>query len=85
MTLLPPLQRRRLIARAEDEEYAGPEMRRSGRILLVEDNEEVGEFAETLLGELGHKVTRVRSGEAALGRRSTAPSTRCSPTSSCPA
>ena len=48
------------------EEYAGPEKRRSGRILLVEDNEEVGEFAETLLGELGHEVIRVRSGEAAL-------------------
>ncbi|HEV2817492.1 MAG TPA: ATP-binding protein [Allosphingosinicella sp.] len=48
------------------DELAGPESRRSGRILLVEDNEEVGEFAETLLGELGHKVTRVRSGEAAL-------------------
>jgi len=52
--------------RQDEEELAGPERRRSGRILLVEDNEEVGEFAETLLGELGHKVTRVRSGEAAL-------------------
>jgi signal transduction histidine kinase/CheY-like chemotaxis protein len=49
-----------------DEEYAGPDRRRSGRILLVEDNEEVGEFAEILLGELGHEVIRVRSGEAAL-------------------
>jgi len=39
---------------------------RTGRILLVEDNEEVGEFAENLLGELGHVVTRVRSGEEAL-------------------
>jgi signal transduction histidine kinase len=53
-------------SRRQDAEYAGPEMRRSGRILVVEDNEEVGEFAEALLGELGHKVTRVRSGEAAL-------------------
>ncbi|HMG48417.1 MAG TPA: ATP-binding protein [Allosphingosinicella sp.] len=50
----------------QDEDHAGPELRRSGRILLVEDNEEVGEFAETLLGELGHKVIRVRSGETAL-------------------
>jgi signal transduction histidine kinase/CheY-like chemotaxis protein len=49
-----------------DEEYAGSDRRRSGRILLVEDNEEVGEFAEILLGELGHEVIRVRSGEAAL-------------------
>ncbi|MEA3042882.1 MAG: hypothetical protein QOH47_720 [Sphingomonadales bacterium] len=42
------------------------QQRRTGRILLVEDNEEVGEFAETLLGELGHEVMRVRSGEEAL-------------------
>jgi signal transduction histidine kinase len=48
------------------ENYAGIEQGRTGRILLVEDNEEVGEFAESLLGELGHKVMRVRSGEAAL-------------------
>jgi nitrogen-specific signal transduction histidine kinase/CheY-like chemotaxis protein len=52
--------------RRETESYAGIEQRSSGRILLVEDNEEVGEFAESLLGELGHKVLRVRSGEAAL-------------------
>ena len=42
--------------------------RRGGRILLVEDNEEVGEFAEILLDELGHDVTRVTSGAAALDR-----------------
>ena len=35
-------------------------------ILVVEDNEEVGAFAEALLGELGHKVTRAGSGEEAL-------------------
>ena len=35
-------------------------------ILVVEDNEEVGAFAETLLSELGHQVTRARSGEEAL-------------------
>jgi signal transduction histidine kinase/CheY-like chemotaxis protein len=52
--------------RREEEDYAKPEMRRRGRILLVEDNEEVGEFAEHLLAELGHTVTRVKSGEAAL-------------------
>jgi signal transduction histidine kinase len=52
--------------RREAEIYAGIERHRTGRILLVEDNEEVGEFAETLLGELGHEVARVRSGEAAL-------------------
>jgi CheY-like chemotaxis protein len=53
-------------AKREADIYAGIEQRRTGRILLVEDNEEVGEFAESLLGELGHKVVRVRSGEAAL-------------------
>ncbi len=41
---------------------------RSGRILLVEDNVEVGEFAAHLLGELGHKVVRAQSGEEALER-----------------
>jgi CheY-like chemotaxis protein len=35
-------------------------------ILIVEDNEEVGAFAETLLAELGHSVTRAHSGEQAL-------------------
>jgi signal transduction histidine kinase len=48
---------------------AEPEARarhRTGRILLVDDNEEVGAFAETLLTELGHKVTRARTGAEAL-------------------
>jgi signal transduction histidine kinase/CheY-like chemotaxis protein len=35
-------------------------------ILVVEDNEEVGQFAETLLSELGHSVTLATSGEDAL-------------------
>jgi len=39
---------------------------RTGNILLVEDNEEVGEFAETLLTELGHRVTWAHSGKQAL-------------------
>lgn len=37
-----------------------------GSVLLVEDNEEVGEFAEALLRELGHRVVRARSGNEAL-------------------
>jgi len=49
-----------------EEEAAGPERRRAGRILLVEDNEEVGAFAEDLLVELGHSVRRARSGEEAI-------------------
>jgi signal transduction histidine kinase len=39
---------------------------RTGRILLVDDNEEVGAFAETLLVELGHRVVRARTGPEAL-------------------
>jgi len=39
---------------------------RAGRILLVEDNDDVGEFAEILLDELGHEVSRVVSGPLAL-------------------
>ena len=35
-------------------------------ILVVEDNEDVGAFAEVLLAELGHKVTRAATGEEAL-------------------
>jgi len=35
-------------------------------ILVVEDNDEVGAFAETLLTELGHAVSRASTGEAAL-------------------
>jgi CheY-like chemotaxis protein/anti-sigma regulatory factor (Ser/Thr protein kinase) len=35
-------------------------------VLVVEDNEDVGAFAETLLEELGHDVTLVKSGEEAL-------------------
>ena len=36
------------------------------RVLLVEDNETVGQFARSLLSELGQVVTWVQSGEAAL-------------------
>jgi signal transduction histidine kinase/CheY-like chemotaxis protein len=35
-------------------------------ILVVEDNEDVGAFAEAMLSELGHRVTRASSGEEAL-------------------
>jgi CheY-like chemotaxis protein len=38
----------------------------SAAILVVEDNEDVGAFAETLLTELGHRVTRASTGEEAL-------------------
>jgi signal transduction histidine kinase/CheY-like chemotaxis protein len=38
----------------------------SATILVVEDNEDVGAFAETLLSELGHRITRASTGEEAL-------------------
>ena len=49
-----------------DETVGALEAQRTGRILLVEDNEEVGDFAHTLLGELGHRVQWARSAEQAL-------------------
>lgn len=36
------------------------------RVLLVEDNLEVGEFAATMLQEMGHRVTRVYDAQSAL-------------------
>ena len=52
---------------AEREEHVGSlHARRSGRILLVEDNEEVGAFAESLLVELGHEVVRAHGAPEAL-------------------
>jgi signal transduction histidine kinase len=39
---------------------------RTGRVLVVDDNEEVGAFAETLLRELGHRVMRATTGAEAL-------------------
>ena len=44
------------------------EAKRTGRILLVEDNPEVGEFAQSLLREIGHEVEWAHNGEEALGR-----------------
>jgi CheY-like chemotaxis protein len=45
---------------------AATEDHRVGRILLVEDNDEVGEFAQTLLSELGHRVRWAQSAEQAI-------------------
>ncbi|HEX8379500.1 MAG TPA: ATP-binding protein [Allosphingosinicella sp.] len=62
--VLPCSERSELpVARAEPEPGR---KHRTGRILLVDDNEEVGAFAETLLAELGHQVTRARTGAEAL-------------------
>jgi CheY-like chemotaxis protein len=62
-----------LLPCAEVEEASGTEsqeprteLRGSFSILIVEDNEEVGAFAEALLVDLGHSTRRARSGEEAL-------------------
>ena len=54
------------VAPAVSDAAGVPREGRTGSVLLVEDNEEVGEFAEALLRELGHRVTRARSGGEAL-------------------
>ena len=48
------------------ETHRASERRGSGRVLVVDDNEEVGAFAEMLLEELGYRVVRATSGEQAL-------------------
>jgi len=48
------------------DEPARTKPRAIGRILVVDDNEEVGGFAQMLLEELGYTVMRASSGEAAL-------------------
>ena len=67
VTLLLP-RRGTHAAAAPTEEPKGLVRGRTGRILLVEDNEEVGAFAAQLLDELGHDVVRAASGEEALER-----------------
>ena len=48
-------------------DVGGPaQSERRGRILLVEDNDEVGAFAESMLAELGHSVVRARNGDEAM-------------------
>jgi CheY-like chemotaxis protein len=55
-------------AAAAESERSSP----AGSVLVVDDNEEVGAFAEMLLTELGHRVLRARSGEEALAMLDTA-------------
>ena len=64
VTILLPCSEGSIIAGRDD----GPEVldQPPAEILVVEDNEEVGQFAETLLTELGHSVTLATSGEEAL-------------------
>ena len=65
LTLLLPASDKQLpVAPEVRQEVTAKEQ--AGRILLVEDNEAVGNLAESLLGELGHEVIRARSGPEAL-------------------
>jgi CheY-like chemotaxis protein len=65
VTLLLPCSEPGMAVVQPAEEPALPEQPRA-EILVVEDNEDVGQFAETLLTELGHSVTLATSGEEAL-------------------
>ena len=65
ITMLLPCSASGEAVRAELE-AAPVEQQPPAKILVVEDNHEVGQFAETLLSELGHFVTLVTSGEEAL-------------------
>jgi CheY-like chemotaxis protein len=56
----------RAVAEEAEAAAGAPQARTLARILVVEDNEEVGTFAEGLLAELGHEVVRARSGSEAL-------------------
>ncbi len=65
VTILLPCSASEFVATAETGEADFPEQP-PAEILVVEDNEEVGHFAEILLSELGHSVTLAASGEEAL-------------------
>ena len=65
LTLLLPCHQEEFVASSMSEP-AEVTLQSSIAILVVEDNEEVGTFAESLLSELGHRVTRAASGEEAL-------------------
>jgi CheY-like chemotaxis protein len=65
VTLLLPCSQSTDFAESNSEQPEVPDQP-SADILVVEDNEDVGHFAETLLTELGHSVTLATSGEEAL-------------------
>ena len=65
LTLILPCSEQGPAVERKSDEAVVPEQP-PAEILVVEDNEEVGQFAETLLSELGHSVTLATSGEEAL-------------------
>ena len=64
--ILPCFASEETVAESKEEPLEALANEEPAAILVVEDNEEVGHFAEALLSELGHKVTRAASGEEAL-------------------
>jgi signal transduction histidine kinase len=65
ISIILPCTDRQLVRQAEPS-VAVASAKLVGRILIVEDNVEVGSFAETLLSEQGHDVTLATSAEQAL-------------------
>ena len=65
ITLILPCSEQGIAANVKPGDVEVPDQPRA-EILVVEDNAEVGHFAETLLSELGHSVTLATSGEEAL-------------------
>jgi signal transduction histidine kinase len=66
VSILLPTSENSSAPEAELDEIATVPDQPPAQILVVEDNPEVGHFAETLLGELGHSVTLATSAEEAL-------------------
>jgi signal transduction histidine kinase/ActR/RegA family two-component response regulator len=66
VTLVLPCSDRVADASEETGDRSSETARRTGKVLVVDDNEEVGLFAENLLAEIGFRVRRARSGEEAL-------------------
>ncbi|MFL6858855.1 MAG: ATP-binding protein [Allosphingosinicella sp.] len=65
VTMVLPCSEEASVAREPGEAAPGPAARR-GHVLIVDDNEDVGALAEALCLELGHRVSRARSGAEAL-------------------
>jgi CheY-like chemotaxis protein len=61
-----PVDGGREAAAAEPDDPAAPHERTKARILVVEDNEDVRELAETVLASAGYAVVSAPSGEQAL-------------------
>jgi signal transduction histidine kinase/ActR/RegA family two-component response regulator len=66
------LPRTRRAALAPKPAYTAPRMRHEGRVLVVEDNAAIGEFASQLLQDLGYRTELAANAAEALSRLETA-------------